>query len=87
MGKQAEKLLDELAIHKASSEVVPHAGGFGESGLKGQYISRMRQMISVALQTAMSNRELGYAQPQHEHGHRGQGVLPIERLWDAVGVH
>ena len=82
LGKQAEKLLLDMATHKASLETAPLAVGPGEAGMKGKYVARMRQTMSVGLQTALSNRELGFAQLQRQHG--GQSVSPIERLWDAA---
>jgi len=78
LGAQAESLLEELATHKANSEVVP--GATSAVALRAKHLARMRQIVSVSLQTGLSNRELAYVQLQRS---RGQGGAPfLERLWD-----
>ena len=80
IGLQAEKLLDELAIHKASSEIgIPGT----HAGIKSGAKARLRQLLSVALQTALSERELGYARLLRAAGPQAAASMPVEELWDA----
>ena len=76
IGKQAEHLLDQLAAHKAKrSDVL----GVSVSTVKAKYKARVRAVVSVALQKAMSLRELGFLRLMRAHDEAS--VPRIEQLW------